>query len=436
MRAPGRHSFILLALATLGAACDWRDFDDIKKRTPVLAVAASDAFGTTDDFGRYVLPLSAPAAGATGGRFVVSAASTGAVALVSIDGKGQASTINSGDSKFRDEEITSMAEVPGGKRVLLGAHQGGPNTLGAAYVLTLGATLGVSVLAEPPADTGFGFAVGAGALTGGVDPDFVVLSASQLTVFPDGDPDSAVVSPPSAATDCQITFAGLSSRDNTSRAMVVADLKGTGTDQIVVGTPAPVGQGAVAVFDVDATGVATCAFAFRGAPSRFGQALAVGDFDGDDQKDLLIGAPPEGAFWIRGPLTAASPILPVTLTKGVGNSQLGFAVGAGDVDGTKGDEALVGDPEAKVGDELQVGEVRIVGAPMLTVEQPVVRRQSPEATDAFGVQVGALPFCSTPCPTGPAPGVRRLLLAGGRTRAFTFFRLDPKNPAETDPRVP
>jgi len=64
---------VVVALAAAG--CDWRDFDAIQKRTPVLAVGAPSHFGT-DDFGRTLLPLSSLPAGATGSRFVVSAAGT------------------------------------------------------------------------------------------------------------------------------------------------------------------------------------------------------------------------------------------------------------------------------------------------------------------------------------------------------------------------
>jgi hypothetical protein len=426
----------LLAPLALGAACDWRKFDDIKERTPVLALGPTESFGPNDDFGRYVLPLTGPAAGATGGRFVVSASSTGSLALVEIDAKGKVTTRNKSDGIFRGEEITALAEVPGGTQILLGAHQGGPEPhLGAAYVLTIGATgLTASLLAEPSDDFEFGLGVGAGALAGeAAVSDFVILSSDRLTVFLDGDPAKAVISPP-PPVDCPIDISAAPMKERQSRPVVVADLKGAGAPQILVGTPTAVGgQGAVAVFDVDTTtGIATCAFAYRAPVARFGQALATGDFNADGKTDLLVGSPPDGAFWIAGPLSAASPVLPVTLAKGGTGSNLGAAVGAGNVDGMPGDEALVGDPHAVVAGKLQAGEVRVVGGPTLGAEQPVVRRLNAEETEVFGVQVGGLPFCTSAC--GMAGAVTQdLLIAGARTRVSTFFVLEAGG---KDPRTP
>jgi hypothetical protein len=203
--------------------------------------------------------------------------------------------------------------------------------------------------------------------------------------------------------------------------------------EIVVGTVgSPGNPGAVSVFTVDqTTGAATCAFAYTNPASLFGHALATGDFNGDGALDLLIGAPPTGAFWIEGPLTAASPVLPVTLT-GAGGGQLGASVAALDVDGKLGDEAIVGDPAATVGGDLLAGEVRIVGGATLADELPTLRNHDPGPGDAFGAALGAMPFCSSGCGTASAV-TRKLLLVGSQAHVFTYFVLES---GVGDPRKP
>jgi hypothetical protein len=407
---------VVVALAAAG--CDWRDFDAIQKRTPVLAVGAPSHFGT-DDFGRTLLPLSSLPAGATGSRFVVSAAGTDALAVVDVDSKGQVGSQNVTSTSFvMNEPITSLAEVAGTNQVLLGAPGG---AAGSVYVLKMGATLDVALLDAPTGVDRFGLGVGAGKLAGGDAPDFVVASGADLTVYLDGDAKMAVPAATPGADCPMLVPTTLPPRDRLRRAVLVAPLMGGAGAQIVVGTPTVNDRGTVAVFTVDATtGVATCAFAYHNADPRFGHALATGDFDADGTPDLLVGSPPSHAFWIRGPLTAASPVLPVALAPGAG--ELGSAVAAADVDGKAGDEALVGNPDATVGDAMLAGEVRVVSGALLDKELPVLRRHDPGADDVFGIDVRALRFCTSGCGT-PAATTKSVVVVGSATHALIDFLL-------------
>jgi hypothetical protein len=421
----------LFALAGLApaAGCDWRDFDNLQSHTPVLAVGSAAPLGN-NDFGRTILPLSKRAAGAAGARFIVSATDGPALAFIDLDGGGHATGATFTSPTFDPlDPLTALAEVPGTNQVVLGAPSGATGTV---YLLTLGAQPDVALFDAQPLVDRFGLGVAAGQLAAGTAPEIVVASGDSLTVYLDGDARMAVpaATPPA---DCPLTMSsGLTPRDRLRRAVLVAPLMGNpDVRQIVIGTPTINDQGAVSVFTVDATsGVASCAFTYRNNDARFGHALAVGDFDGDHVPDLLIGSPPGHAFWIQGPLSSTSPVLPVALASG--SAELGSAVAAVDLDDHPGDEALVGDPDANVGNAMLAGDVQVATGPTLSAKLPTVHRQSPSGSDAFGIDVDALPFCKTGCGT-PSPVVQNIALVGSASHAFTFFTLGSGG---TDPRKP
>src|SRR5579862_4288156 len=363
MRAPGSRAaavscavgaFGLVGLLVVGAGCDWRDFDAIQSHTPLLSVGGPSHFPTTNDFGRFLLPLSGPPSDSTGGSFVVSAASTAALALVNVDAKGQphgqtvSSPVFDASAGGVAEPVTAMAEVPGANQVLLGAPDANGGA-GATFLMTLGPTPTIAAFGAPSAQAArFGLGVAAGKLAGADAPELVVASNSDLTVYLDGDATKAVTAPADPMCPLEIVGGLLVPGSPANRPVLVAALMTGTASQIVVGTPGDAG-GSVSVFTVDATtGVATCASSYSNPGAGFGAALATGDFNGDGALDLLIGAPPAGAFWIPGPLGPASQVLPVTLTGATG-SPLGVSVAALNVDGMATDEALVGDPDATAG---------------------------------------------------------------------------------------
>ncbi|HEX4406970.1 MAG TPA: FG-GAP repeat protein [Polyangia bacterium] len=428
---------LVYAAVALGAGCDWRDFDSIQTHTPVLSVSAPSHFAASDDFGRYLLPLSGPAADSTGGTFVVSAESQAALALINVDATGQVHGQNvdapalepaiGGDVSL---PVTAMAEVPGANQVLLGVPDA--NGTGAVYLMTLAATPTIAAFATPPttAPTRFGLGVAAGQLAGADAPELVVASSSDLTIFLDGDATKGVTAPADPACPLVVS-GGLSDEGKLPNRPILLAPRPMGLgEQLIVGTPATTG-GNVSIWAVDATtGVASCAFSYTQPDAGFGMALALGDFDGDGVPDLLIGSPPSHAFWVHGPLSATSQVTPVTLTAGSGTA-LGASVAAANVDGVPGDEALVGDPDAVRGGANLSGEVHVVGGASLDTEQTILHRQSPSSSDAFGVEAHALPFCTSGCGTATAV-TQNVPLVASTTHAFLFFHPELRS---TDPRT-
>lgn len=410
-----------------GSGCDWRDFDSIEDNTPVLAVGPPSAYEAPNDFGGVILPLTPPTDGSAAARFLGSATAQTGLALVDIDPSGRASSQNVTSSTLDgldNTAVTAMAEIPGTGTVFLGL----PSLSSQSTLLKLDLT---SLIVSPfvlATEAQLGVGVAAGALGGAVAPDLVALSGSALHVYLDGSSTSDLMAVDSAA--CPLVLApNLPNVERINRAVVIGALTGAGP-QIVVGTPVVSGAGTVSFFTVDATAMTvTCVQSLTGpmtGDSQFGQALAIGDFDGDGVSDLLVGSPPNRVYLYRGPIAAtAAPT--ATLTAAVTGNAFGSALAALNLDSKPGDEALIADPKATVGGQDGAGNVTIFSGPLLaTKSTTVLAPHDPSGGEAYGSSLGALPFCATmPCPAAPP----RLPLVGAASQVFTYFTL-----GLTDPR--
>lgn len=449
-----------------GAGCDWRPFDDLQNQAPVVSVKPPGNFGSTGDFGRVLLPIVAPSDVATvAARYLVSGLSATGLAMVELDAGGHASTRTSTSQALTDlagSPIVSLAEIPGSTNgtVLMGAPGQGSLNGGQVLVLSL-----IDLTAQPftvaeETSLDFGIGVAAGNLVGAADADYVILNDDTLRVYPDPAGGAAPLGYPASAA-CPITLsAALPAEERQSRAVVIANWGGG--PQIAVGTPAASGSGSVSIFSVGASGV-TCAFTLTEAESGFGRSVVAGDFDGDGVSDLLVGAPPDSAYVFFGPLGAGSAGLRLSAPSGTiaqtgtdggtdaghdggadaapsggtdaGSSSgvaFGSAVAAVNVDGTGGDEVVVGDLGATVGGQMTAGQVTIFSISSARVPslKAQVSDRFPKAAESYGASLGALRFCPTGC---AATDPRRLLLVGAAAETFTFFKIAASDP---DPRTP
>src|SRR5205823_13406399 len=125
--------------------------------------------------------------------------------------------------------------------------------------------------------------------------------------------------------------------------------------------------------------------------------------------DLLVGAPPTAVYLYRGPLTL--PAVPAaTVAKPANSAEFGTSLAALNLDGKKGDEALVGDPGVTLDGVSAAGNVTVYTGATLTPLTPtptpsmpaptplVLADHNPGTGEGYGSAVAALPFCAVaPC---------------------------------------
>jgi hypothetical protein len=425
------------ALATMAGGCDWRDVDSLADHAPVLSVGAPGDFGPKEDFGRSVLPIVAPAeSDSVAARFVVSGVGGTGLAVVSLDGKGKPRARNikaPALSLLNDYPVSVLAEIPGIKpgRLLVGAPLLKDIAGGEVLLVTL-AEMPEVVRFAMLNEVGFGIGLAAGNLVGMPAADYVIASADALRVYVDGTTTGMLPMYTSTAA-CPISLSATRTSDTklpVSRPVAIGHWVGAGTEpQIAVGTSADgTGKGSVSFFSVSATAI-TCLQTIAGAETLFGHAMASGDFNGDGMADLLVGAPPKNAYVYLGPL-AATPAA-VSLPADAGSFKFGSAVGAVNVDGVGGDEAVVTDPNATVKGAELAGTAHVFQfAGAVPTKKYSLADHDPQGGASYGVTVNALRFCPTAC--SPSD-LRRLVVVGAAAETFTYFKVSA---TDTDPRLP
>jgi hypothetical protein len=442
---------VLVGLALAGAACDWREFDELKKKTPVAAISPPSNYPAGDDFGPILLPIAPPPDRSAAGQFVASAANRMSVGVMSFDAAGHPSGVGVTNTAFDLLEqwpITSIAPVPGVRKVLLGSPA---DIVGDVMVMSLDPPY-MATTFQSLSEGGYGVGVGAGNIGGDAAPEFVVLSSSALHVYKDSLPVTEWTRPALTPPDpCPLEFSSnLSDRDRVNRAVIVAPLMAGGRMQIAVGTPGISGNGAVSIFDLDVgTGAFTCAATLTASEAHFGQAMTLIDLvGGDGQPDhLLVGAPPTHAYLYSLPLaTGQGPSVTLTDPEPEPNGLFGAAVAAFNLDGNPGDEVFVGNPGATVNGAANAGRVSIYTGmtlalvPSSMIQNNPLSQHEPAAGHGYGSGIAGLTFCpgnvggAADGGTGTADaGVspcRQLLLVGSTSRVYAYFTL-----VKPDPRL-
>ena len=452
---------MLVLAAAASAGCDWREFDDLKKKTPVVSITAPSDYPTEEEFGAILLAVPPPKDHTSAGRFVATATHTASAAIVSFDASGAPNgvgvTSSTGIQQLEQGPIKAIGYVPETSEVVMGApHSGGGDVLlmnmEAPHASNEPPQYPIQTFAPLVADPWFGVGVAGGQIGGGTAPEIVVLSSAVLHVYVDHNVTNEITrSTMGAADPCPIEFStNLDDRDKVNRAVIVGPLMATGT-QIAVGSPAVTGVGHVSIFDVDVTtGTFTCSAMLAASDVRFGRSMALVDLDGQGGPDhLLVGAPPTHAYLYSLPLSTGQA--PAAMVMETGSTGFGTAVAAMNIDGTAGDEMFVGDPDAKVAGTDAAGQVTVYGGAMMkalpsTAFPNPLTEHDPGEGHAYGSAAVAMTFCpanvvASSSPDGGAAdggsgadgGVAAcgpLPVIGATSRVYTYFAL--KKP---DPRV-
>lgn len=443
MRRRGWAALLGALVIAPATGCDWREVDKDAETTPVLSIGTPGNFGTRDDFGRIVVPIDAPSeTDGVSGRFLVSGVTGTGLALVELSASGRATTTNvaspvfNGPSGTQGFPLNAIAEIPGPRpgQILVGASHvmDGSSVI---YTVSLGGThegkvFVATLTKEADPYLGLGVAVGNFHVGDPDLPEYVLASADVVRVYVDGKTPAMwswddVTNGPA----CPVSLPGDHSdaRDvPTMRPILVGHFWGDGSDaQIAVpnfSSFVSTGKGSVSFFGVTAMGL-SCLGTINGVEPAFGQSLAAGDFNADLKSDLLVGAPPGGAYVFIGPLGPTST--GIALQGDAGAVRFGASVAAFNLDGAgKADQAIVGDPEAAVSGDLAAGTAQLFSfegtGPTPTAKKGrLLAAHDPSANAGYGAAVAGVGFCGT-CPTGTSP---RLPAVGAGSRVLTYFTL-------------
>jgi FG-GAP repeat len=434
MRATSVTSLGLASLMLAGAlGCDWRDVDKDKKTTPVLSIGPPSKFGPKDDFGRISIPIAAPSDSAgVLARFLVSGITDDGLGLIELNAAGEAtgttiaSPVLSGNEGPGGFPLTAIAEIPGPKPgKVLAAAKSLEHGESAIYTIALGGTYAGTLFIKTTttSDPYLGLGVAAANMTGTADPDYLIASPVALKIYTDGNANAPLIWPnATSGTTCpvELIYGDDPMKLPLNRPLVIGHFVPAGPPvQVAMSTFNATGKGSVSFFGVDAGGALVCLGTITGDEPQFGRSVTTGDFNGDLEADLLVGAPPNHAYIFLGPqLMTATPI---SLPADSQAFRFGDAVGAVKLISPGPDLALVGDPSAKIGTTVLAGNVSVF---KLTAQTPTLDRtlmaHDVSTNASFGATIIAVPFCGMRCSGGATPEIP---IIGAGTRVLAYFNL-------------
>jgi hypothetical protein len=444
---------MMLAFSALAVAggCNPNDFGAALDKAPVQFIGAPDAFGP--NAGLTLLPLTPPA-NTMAARLLFAGTDSPSLAVADFDGDGKpeiqaASSVELGKlGVIGQGGISSAAWLAGptaAGTILLGmpnfSSVAGKYPAGRVAFATLGAnasgkvTFDIAQVASdgPANDYHYGRVVASGQVTQTGADEAVVLSDEGVRVL--GIPAGAAV-----ATTCT-SF--LPTPDIPRWSLAVADFLIGGNQEIAVGLPVEGGAGRVVIVQygpnpANPTGPAElfCAGLPIGAPNTasnsavagFGTSLvAVPDMNGDGRAELVVGAPPDGAYLLFSPFDSTA--LTKMFTNNDPTYQFGQRVALVDIDGDGTKELAITAVQIGTKKAEQVLVYKLDGDGM----NPIAIINDGSLTASTELGLADLEFDARACKGQDA----HLLVVSADAGIFTYFRFagsSSTTPLARDPR--
>lgn len=350
MRATTMTSLPLALAALVCAGCNPSDFDSLLDQAPVVSFTPEGP--STGSL--FVLPLPPPSEPGTtaAARMLVSRKDTDFLGIADFDSNGKVKLhkASQGDLDSLGSSVYSAAVRSDGT-ILVGMPRYGatggvnaPAPPGRASLINPtpdgngGYTLNIQGGPQGGTDLPhLGISVAKGYVTGQAMEDFVILGDNTVQVL---DALGRVYTLDPTDLGCTtLNLTGSTTDPYAFRPVVVGDVLAGGLDEIVVSS-----QGAVRFLQWnDAKKALSCPTQTltMSAQVSFGSSLAVGDFDGNSQLDLAVGAPLDKVYVFFGPLdTVTGPS--VTLTNS-GATGFGERIASFHAPGAQAAQLLVGD---------------------------------------------------------------------------------------------
>ena len=419
----------VLLLAGFGVmGCNPSDFNTILDKAPVQEMGTEGS--STGSL--FVLPLPAPdPATKVAARMLVSRKDSSYLAVADYDmnGKVTQSRANDVESVLGFPVHSSARRLDGA--IILGtpSSPGGATPGGKVTTLSVGnkadGTPAFGILSSVQGVGHMGISVAAGRVTGVATGDFVAVADNYVYLI-DTNPTLPQIA--STTDSCQVLPKG---NAYDFRPVVVADLLAGAFDEIVLGGQVA-GQGQVVFVQYEGTNVLPCPnkALTLGTSVSFGTSLAVGDFDGDLNMDLAVGAPPNHVYVYFGPLDAHfGPAATATTydvdIAGTAVTQFGKQIATYHLPGQASAQLLVADPVASspgaVGKVMLFNITRGTAATPGTYQLVATLFDSNEDSDPglFGLNLGGVEFNAGLC--GPTGTTQLVPWASLGPNVLTFF---------------